>query len=64
LSTTVWPSSTTLLPDSTSDWVIRLPIAADHERMGKYSGETPLIEVAQFWSSLITCWVVRSWGLA
>ena len=41
-----------------------LPIATGQVRIKKYSGETPLIEVAQFWSSLITCWLLRSCGLA
>ncbi len=63
-STTVWPRTTTLVPPSTSAWVMGDPVAMGQLRMSKYSGEVPVMLVVQFWSSLTTGMLERSDGAA
>ena len=47
-----------------SDWLMPLPLATGQSRIRKYSGDTPLMLVAQFWSSLTSEALLRSWGEA
>ncbi|MGC4091648.1 MAG: hypothetical protein QM756_27960 [Polyangiaceae bacterium] len=64
LSTTVLPSSTTLVDDSMSDWLMARPCATPQLRTSKYSGVVPPIWVVQFWSSLTTELLLRKNGAA
>src|SRR5512136_987939 len=63
-STTVCPSSTTLVEESTSDAVKLLPEATGQLRISKYSGGTPDTEVVQFCSSLTIWAVLRRYAAA
>ena len=61
-STTVCPTTTTLVPPSMSDWVKSDPEATAQLRMAKKSVLVPVTLVVQFWSSESTWAVERRLG--